>query len=337
MKKLFISIIFVLVLSMTGCSCVPETSLSFKNNWNGGNDPSGALVQTATYSVSIDKNFKFENYNYAKSSSLSDELYRFENGVYTQTLSVITKGDASIPEALEGNDIIADIQSYVLRLKTEFSIDAIYSINGDTREFHDTIETDVFFGTVNASYTPLYSSTKAKYSQLFVGESASVRSVSTASTSVYGKNSYTLTTKIDDKEEKTQTINNTYKKYIDNNQLLFVLRNIDVAKSEKSQTVFALPTVSPVYGSAQELAVKYFADSTEKIGEASIPVRCLSFGLNQTNNSGKSQLVYVQNASVEGFNGGTNNSVIVKYVEPLMTYGTFESMGALVYTLTDLS
>lgn len=336
MKKLIISILSVLVLAMTGCSCVPETSLTFKNNWTTSGEPAIGTTQTTTYSVSIDKNYKFENYSYEKSSTLADNLYDFKNGVYTQTLSVISKSD--IPAELTGSDIVDEDLSYVLHLKTSFSIDAYYTYGDKTEEhYHDTIVTDAYFGNLNTSYTPIYTKTQANYSQLYVGESVSVKTVATTTTSVFCKNSYSITTKIGEAEPTTQTINNSYKKYIDNTQLLFVMRNVDVAKSEESQTIFALPTVSPIYETAQELAVTYFADSTEKFGEKEIPVRCMSFGINTTNNSGRSQLVFVQNSAVESFNNNLNNSVMMKYVEPLMTYGTFESMGALVYTLTSIA
>ncbi len=339
MKKIIITIIAICMIALTGCSCVPENSLSFTNAWNSGNDAT-TMTETTTYKVNYSDNFTVGNYSFKKGDGVTN-FFRYDQGTYTETLKVINKSDSSIPAELENNDILSDIESTVLYLHTEFFINVYYTYADKTDELHEEkVVTDVFFGTASASFTPIYAKSVSKHTLVSKSESISIDTVNTEYVSIFSKNSYKITSKIDKKEPTETTYEKGYKKYIDNTELLFAIRNMTLTAptDEQGQTQASmLPTVSPVYGDAQDLAITHFDGANETVTvngtEYSIPCKYVSMGLGTTSNSGRSQLLFIQNGKVENLFGGENRSVMVKYVYPLMTYGSFDSMGALIYTL----
>lgn len=335
MKKIIVAILVVLVLAMTGCSCVPENSLSFTNSWNASNTLTEGITETSIYTVTYKNDYQFGNYSFKKGDDVGD-FFKFENGLYTQTIKVISKSSA--PSELSGNDILSDLESVLIHMHTEFSITAKYTYDEKTDEVHnDKIVTDVYFGSDKASFTPIYTKSDVDYSIVSRGEKVSVERIKAQYETTFTKTSYTIKTKIGDAEPSEQKIDNGYKKYIDNTQLLFAMRNITITRTKEQAGTHQLPTVSPVYGNPQNIGISYFDDSNEIVTvndtEYTIPCKALAFSLSNTQESGRTQLIFTQNGTVENLLGGANRALIVKYVEPLMTYGAFDSMGALVYEL----
>ena len=130
-----------------------------------------------------------------------------------------------------------------------------------------------------------------------------------------------------------------------------------------------VPTVSPVYGEAKDLTVKNANDSTlilngglvynnNKIIDAptettpsptdiTIPVKNVSFVIGGTDNVGTAQYVVLQKNSKD--DALTNKNTITDsrdsyerslpliYVETLIEYGGFNHLGALKYTLKEVT
>lgn len=342
MKKIIVAIVTVCIIALTGCSCVSENSLSFTNAWNDGKDAT-TQTETLSYKITYTDNLKIGSYSFSKSDGLTD-FFRYDDGTYTETLKVINKSDASIPVELENNDIFSDIESTVIYLHTDFNLKVYYTYADKVDEPHsEKIVTDVFFGTANASYTPIYA--KSVSENILINKSNDSISISEAKAeyvTVFGKNSYTITSTLNGQEPTSKSYDKGYKKYVDNTQLLFAIRNTTLTAPTDNQTQSStLPTVSPVYGSAQDLSVTHFDTANESVtinGNAySIPCKYVSFGLSSTENSGRPQILFIQNEKVAGLSNDTNRAYMVKYVYPLMTYGTFDSMGALVYTLQSVT
>ena len=154
--------------------------------------------------------------------------------------------------------------------------------------------------------------------------------------------------KLDDGEwqQKSNTADYTYKTVIDNAQLLFAIRNIDIQQEQAIQ----IPVVSYQYAEAKNLI---FANNGEnKIKDISInynnidstntyteiTVAQYSFGINSINAAGAKQILYVQKAQENaGQNAPPYKSLLYRYVAPVIEYGAFSSLGSLVYTLESVT
>ena len=125
---------------------------------------------------------------------------------------------------------------------------------------------------------------------------------------------------------------------IDNNYLLFAIRNIDVAEDQS----FSLPTVSPSYGVSKTLTVKNNGDKQISLDmtynqtaiNEEVSVKDCSFYLNTTNDSGTPQYVSVQKSASANL---PSKALVIKYAEPLSIYGSFSRLGALVYTIKSVN
>lgn len=345
MKKFLITIVSLslaicFAFSAIGCSGV--STLSFSNSFNGGSEPN-SLTETLIYDVELVDNY---NNKIQKAQSFPDEVvkYGYTNGKYTVKLTVAPFIDNSEIKTKSGIEFDANIY----HLHTEFSIDVSYEIkNKDKYENTDSIITDTYFYPAGQSFAPMYSSTHSKQSFLSISSSEAV----TASVSfnesqteiVYNQDKYTITTDNKSTEGKdsikTVTYNYDLKSVIDNTQLLFALRNMNLTENVTS----SLPTVAPAYGEAKKLSIS-LVDSVNQLAEVSynggepsseIPVKNIKFNIQSNTNSGAYQYVSIQTGAVK--NGQTdlipNRSLIVKYATPHVAFGSFLSMGAFVYTL----
>jgi|GEM_PF-2134694 len=343
-RKLFYTIVSIVLaivcFSATACSCGGTPALSFSNGWNLNAAGTTSLdtigyTETATYSVALDDDFITGEYNFKKNDALDEQVeYAYESGVYT-TITKIVPISSDVPnydcDILTGEDAPGSL----IHLTTTYTVNAKYTFKDNAENNYDEtdyITTETYFCLSNASFTPIFSRSEGKYASLYVDDdSAYVMEVEYKNEITYSKNSYTITKfNTDDTVKDTKTYNCSYKTAIDNTQLLFVLRNVTL--EEKATT--SLPTVAPAYGDAKTLNVERFADEAQKITvngkEQNVPTSRLAFEINSTGNSGKAQLVYIQSAKTKKLN---MNSLLVKYVEPLTAYGSFYSMGALVFTL----
>ncbi len=328
MKKIVISLLLVIALLLTGCSCTPETSLSFTSAWAGGDDKvTTGYKETCVYSVELIKDFNEDGVNFSKNEEITKDVldYEYQNGTYTTTLEVLGTSE-DIPGS---SDINLDDVKHIIHFTAKYKVNSKFRY-GDTaegewtEENEDFIESDVYFCEKGASYTPLYSITKAEYSVVQIGEEVTTERVEYQTETSYSTSTYSM----DGKEYEK-----TFKTYIDNNQLLFALRNINI----DVEGTFTLPTVAVQYGSVKNLSVKRMTDISLEIGESNetknIDTKRLSFRLESTLNAGKEQLVYI-NSDKDHYDG---KAVLVRYVAPLGETGSFLSLGAMQYTLTSFS
>lgn len=359
----FLSLILVITLFLAGCDCscastqpLAFTTQSFGNSSNILDAPVG-YTETLVYDVNYSKDY---NAAFAKNPAISDKVVKFEynNGKLITILEAHPIGkltqdgiQSNIPNSLD------DSAKTIYKLTTKFSIDVTFEIfNGKESKvttFTDTVDSVVYFCSAKVSYAPLYSqSIKANHVLLYSENQATVNNIFTETYSYYHKNGYSVKTVNRDKPASepdskiTSTVSSSheydFRMLIDNEQLLFVLRNFNVAGGNTS----VLQTVLPAYGESQPLGITNNKTITKTIqnlqyngGEKTneeIQVRDISFKLSKTENSGMQQFVQIQQAKSTS---GTvlNNAFITEYAQPLIAYGSIVVMGSLVSTLSSVN
>ena len=108
---------------------------------------------------------------------------------------------------------------------------------------------------------------------------------------------------------------------------------MDVAKDGS----YSLPTISPAYSTPQTLSVTNNGEETVNIqinnvaSSEKVSVKNYSFAISAKHNTGIPQYVKIQTAKSTNL---SYNSFMIEYAAPLVSYGTFSIMGALVYKLS---
>jgi len=241
MKKLFSAIVAIFIVSVfsTLAACGGVSAIAFNNSFYGSPlaTISSGYTETCEYSASFKPAQNF-------SSNVIDSV-NFSDGEFITTLTVLPE----YPEELPDTDLYdrnAQVLSSVLCYKTSFSVKASYVIAGETREFSDTVETEVYFLPSESSFAPLYSKTKSK-----TGNPLTNESVSSEYSVLYKSSSYTIS------GDTERTVNYTPKTVVDNAQLLFVIRNFEL-----SDMGTAFPVVAKAFNG--HLSVAFTAKSSEK-------------------------------------------------------------------------
>ena len=338
MKKFiiaFISVITILTACLSGCSCAGNQPLNFNSKFYGENavsDPPNGYKETLTYDVTYKE--KLSDLD-GKSALLNDINLDF-TGTYISTLEMST----SLPEGIS-SDITLNLPSDAstfYKLTTKLNVKSTYSglTDGDG-EYEDTIESTVYFCSFRLSYAPIYSVIKTDYSILFVTDSSSsVKKLQSEREILYSKEKYALKETV---SENTTTSEYEYEfmTLIDNAQLLFALRNIDLTTNSQ----FLLPTVSYAYGESKNLIIDNESQTTEQVKivvngeeiEDQMPISNLTYMVNDATKAGNPQHVKIQSDKSEKL---AFNSLLYSYVEPLTAYGNMLSMGYLDYTLSNV-
>ncbi len=350
MKKFFvclISVITALLIAILGCGCTVVNPLTFSSAFAGENNDPSSYLEEAVYDVKYTDNY--QNL-LIKDSTLDNYVeINFSNGRYKTTLETIDK--TTFDSLNIETDILTELPenaSTIYKYTTNLEITASYYDKADkkTYEHTDTIETKTFFCSYRLSYSPIYSKTESSYSSLAIsGGVVVVATGESVCETVYKKTSYTLNEKyyqrIDNDrfllDEKTTTIEYDHKTVVDNTQLLFILRNIDVAQ----ESYYGLPTVSYQYGDAKILACKNTNFSSKPYtfnycGEdknLELTVRNYSITLSNGLNTGLPQFATVMKEKTNDI----KQVLTLSYVQPLVCYGTMFCMGALEYKLTSFS
>jgi hypothetical protein len=141
---------------------------------------------------------------------------------------------------------------------------------------------------------------------------------------------------------ETTTTNHEYefKTLIDNAQLLFALRNLEVLEGSPRSVYVS----SSAYKEQTDLAIYFEKSTTESTDGLMVNGTALTedikldmskFRVNSAKNSGNEQYVFIQSEASEGTL--KNNAYMFKYVQPLVCYGTFEFMGSLEFTLKTIT
>lgn len=348
-KKLIPLIATTLAVSITlsGCSCTAPATLKFSDSFNGDKDVSVPYTETLSYKVELINGYNGE---FTKNSLITNDVLEYDyNGEYVVTLSVLDKTDAKLKDLK--SDVLTDSSistSKIYHVKSQLNLTSnykapygIYLESSDSVlnevSFNEYITSECFFLPSGYSFNPIYSKTQGNTSFVQIsGESrATVVTMEYETEVLYNKTNYSLKEKYGDTTESSSH-NYTFRTLIDNNTLLFALRNIGL-NSEES---YSLSVVHPTYDQAENLTVSFENELSKKVKlngsqeEISIPVKELSFIRNKENATGSSQYVLIQKDKVSDIE---NKAMMIQYVSPLSCYGSYISLGALQYTLTSYS
>lgn len=351
MKKKFLALLSLVLVAifmmLSGCS--GATILTFENKFYGTSAVPVGYTETATYKVESG-----EYDTLIRDSSISEQTLTYDiSGTLTTKLLVYDANLISTKFNDEGieTDITYADKGRVYYYETVLQVDANYTINGEQIQSpSETITTKIYFLDIAQSLSPIWSQTVGNYSYL-VGSTESgfqVNKVETKYTTIYNKNKYSIAQeykiyKFNQSSDvtpiqKSHNKNYTAKTILDNNQLLFAIRNFKPVEKDASAY---LPTLSPVYGQTTTLAVKNIGTKTEtlknfngNVAQLDVPVTEYEFYASSNKNTGVQKYVLVQNGVATNLPAKAH---IVKYVEPLTILGgTFPCIGALIYTLNSV-
>lgn len=366
MKKILISIMLALTLVLSGCggclSCNTTTSITFTDAWiKGGGEQNIGLTETLTYDVTLDENFMLGDLSYKKQIDQTKLEYSFSNGKYMVTTRIVeAKKDLLSGVSSEVLDAIVDstdqsTDKKVIGVYTEFQIDFTYKTAdmSEPKTNTDRIMTLTYMLRNANSFAPIYSASESIQTLVSTGKNVIIEQQHTRAKNVYNlkKVSSTieyLSTQNEDKgailRTDTKTAKYTYKNVVDNNALLFALRSIST-----KETTQDLPVYTYVYGKPQNITVAKSTNTAEdftialngaesKTAELAITPYKLSLnttsGCTTGTNTGRPQIAFINTAKdVAPEILGSNRTIIVKYVQPLIEYSSYASMGALVYKL----
>ncbi len=338
MKKVLVSIILAFVMVFTASGCAISNPLSFSNAWNEGTNPGIGFTETLNYSVELKKD-TVSGPNFSYTSAVTDYDYNL-SGEYQVSITATTISNADF-----NSDIFAENLN-VYKITSNLVLTGNY---GET-DIEDYINTECYFARESYSLFPVYSKTENKSTLLHTyNNKYEIQELKTETETLYNKNSYTINKKVEEKvngtwefsSNATNSYEATYENYVDNNQLLFAIRNLGI----EAETSKYLSTVSYGYGTTKSLRIQHLGKNSETAfgltyndttyNQATFPVDILSFSVATEGSSGMSQIVYLQNGKEETTN--LNRALIVKYIEPLTTYSQFKCMGSLVYTLKSVN
>jgi hypothetical protein len=318
-------------------------TLVFNDNFNGGVEASYPYTETLTYDVKY-----IENYGtvFSKGEEITDDVLKIDIvGTYTVTFTAMAKSQA---DALIDSDLLdasIDASSSIYHLHTELNLTStytskyyIYQDNSDedpvqTVSKPEYIITDTYFLSSSYSFNPLYSKTTGYTSFVKIGTNslaAVIFSEYTTETK-YNKSNYTTTAVYDTTEIISEEHSYSFRTVIDNNMLLFALRNIDLGVEES----YILNVVSPSFGSTQSIKVVNEEENEAKFkingnDEETVKFKKYSFVRNVANATGFPQYALIQKEQTTKLE---NKSLLLEYVATLNPNNSFLCLGGMQYTL----
>ena len=352
MKKLLFAIFnlsLALLFALSGCSCKTTPPLAFNKAYLG--DGVGNYSETLEYSIEFAKSYQ----GISSTSSVDEEkLPKDLTGTYVSYFSNATN---SLPSGVTTNIDYENDYHYIRNV-----LSLSYSINGKT--FFDQMVNEVYFHSKDWSFAPVYSKTTMKYTYFIVGQETLPQVIYQYSTS-YDKANF-KTTKTVYNPETSEDVNliditdtdpnspsyldmTKFKPFsgdgasheysirtaIDNNQLLFAIRNSNVGEVN-------IPTISFSYDNAISLIAKSRNDANytinnlnyngTDIANVNMPIKNVEFYINSTTNAGSSKYLSIQKEAVGDIK---NNALIVEYAEPFLS--GLSTVGALVYKLNKVT
>ena len=355
MKKFLMRITsLVLLLSIAlldgACSCSSDPTLTFKNNFNDGKPVTQEFKETLEYSLAYSGDGT--EYLELKKSTLTDQFIEETginySGTLVTTFEVVDKWDIPNLESdiLSEENVLAEKISDIYLYRTSLNLTASYTFKDSSAPIvvQDTVYSEVYFLPETLSFAPIQSKYFADMHLVSVRSNTKLSRVQYQYSTVYNLDDFTITGTVCDLKEDGTIINSqatqinegySYKRAIDNNSLLFALRNF-VTSSEAVQRLKVIsqsydePTSLLLSAHVQENVAMPFgqAPSTEKL-----PVRNFSMNLNDQYTKGLSHYFSIQTAkSTTGLLG--NNALLVKFAQPVYDYSTMGCLGALEFTLT---
>lgn len=350
-KKIFCILLGLMVLFFTSaCSCSGTVEYTFDSRWT--TSLSANYKEVCEYDVQYNDNYSLGGVTYAKSSFITDDIAKinYTNGKYTTTTTIITS--AMYPSTLPKGDLLEDSQikqSTIIKQEIDFSITANLALNGEeAKDYNDKVYSVTYFTMHDNGFAPLYSSYESKSTLLTVTESkADVLISENKAEYVYNKKDYTakITATLDE-DIKTieRTFDYTYKNLIDNNQLLFALRNNNIQKdSIISYNVNYMSYEGDKVGvnvkNLGELKLECKYGTEQK--DITVNTNCYAFAI-ASSQSGINQVAYYQAEDAKYKDDANsiayaNRYHLVRYIEPLPVYGTYGLQGILEINLKNIT
>ncbi len=363
---LILSVCLCLMFCLSGCSCAGNAVLEFNST-----QVKSIRRETLKYSVTLEKNYK----DIKRSSSLNENLLPlYENGEY----EAVYETGVALPNGIENNINLSPSESVISVIRTTLNIDVVDTNRtddaGDDKTYKDQIISEVYFYDSAWSYAPIYSKTIVKNTYLANDETNIEFAHKTYRyETIYKKSSYVMNKthyQPDDGEDITNKdvseliednfvpmVGNNksyeygFREVIDNVQLMFVTRNLDISKGGN----ITIPVVNYMYSKPTLLQIKNSSHSTLNIeknlfitytnptfrGEypentLSMPVKNISITLSDTDYIGMPKYVVVQNGSADT-EKIKNNGLIAEYAEAVTANASYNCFGALVYRLKDVN
>ena len=335
MKKFIIPFVLAICLLFSGCSCVGATYLEFSSAWGGSNT---GYSETLVYDVEFKKDYAGEGKSYSQDETISD-LNTQIVGTYVVNTKILSAVDPSIPDHVKQTEVFKNNPSTVIAIKTALNLSATYTYLQTVENCTDVIETETYICSFDYALAPIYSESNFDYGIIRVNEGLTVERLKGKNTAIYQGSSYKTATIVYDQESGERIVSENEEEYtlktlIDSNQLLFTIRNL---KLDLEQTK-VLPTVHPTYNQAKEISISHFCNTERTVnlnGTSKVfKVSGMSYRLNSVDAAGFEQLVFVQNAAIDGVE---NKALIVSYVEPLVEYAAYRMTGAMVYNLKTIT
>lgn len=340
MKRKFLVFLlaFITIFTFSGCSCESESYISFGNDFAGGKTADPGYSETLTYKVT----YQDKNDYYEKSSKINDNVlsFSYEEGLFVQTLKVLP----SLPELFEekSSDITEKLSGKtILCLNSELTLPLSYTLNGETVTTTDQIKSTVYFCPQDLSFAPIYSKTSSINTSFLFGEdSAVVNTMETEYEILYNLETYAISgnskqsyngnvpeTPLD------KTVEYTFRTAIDNAQIFFGFRNLPL--SSERQTVIG--AVAFNHQAPKSILISNKSTDTQKTnftynGEPveSLTLSTYEYHINEANSAGMSQYYFLQ----EKVENSRYNSLMVRYVSPIIEFNGLNCLGSLVYELT---
>ncbi len=361
MKKIlliFTALTLAVMLALSGCSCMPDTPLKFNQNFAGRGNNFELLGATyeekLTYKVTYEKSYA----SYLKKDEIvADDIVPEYDGTY----KTVFKANVKLPDYVANRTDLDFTGGEIHKLSTVLDLNVI---SPDQKTYKDKVITDVYFYSIGFSYTPIYSIQTVRNTLVAFNEQQTdfIYGVSIIQNeTTYKQNSYTLTKKIvsesdNDKlnlmdlnalhEQKTglttlesKTYDYKPRQVIDNTQLYFILRNIEVASSSS----IVVPTVTPMYGQAKSVQIKN-VDQITRNGISlnynnqaltlDMPLTYYSFAMSQSDYTGLPQIVACQKSAVGDL---PFNAFPVEMAQAVIEYSPlFSTIGVLKFRLIDI-
>lgn len=352
-----LSITLAFTLFLTGCTacsgCSGDSTLYFSNSftgqWGGSNTNPTEYYEKLTYDVSYTDNY--QNGLIKKGSALQNLLNCDFTGDYTTILEV---GGANLlsERANLSNlpETITDREVY--KYTTTLNITATI----DGKEYNDQNVTECYFFANDISFNPIYSHTLSINTYVMLSPSSQFATTRKAYEyeTFYNTNNYTIIKQALELDENGLTGNvlgtsvstNEYefRTLIDNNQLIFALRNFQSLPNQFT----VLGVVSPAYNQSKNISVlqqalyDYNTELTynSKTSDYVIPIKRINFAVASDTYTGIAQYLCLQQAEVTDVNGNNpikNHVLPVEYAFPISTSGTFSCLGAIVCNLKSVT
>ena len=341
MKKFLalFSAVLLIFTAIASSGCKNKDYLEFSKNYSQQAVAPG-YTETLTYDVTF-----VEDYNSSLKNSISkDVLTTNLSGSYVSVLEVVTHLPTGITTDIDTANLT------ILHLHTTLTLTGSYN----EVAVNDKVETNTYFLDESQSFAPIYSRSDRAQTYIAVnGTEVLTQQTFYTYLTTYNKENYTASKFAYENQDdfnfgiekgkhmtgSPETFNKKqkygFRQVIDNDQLLFLLRNLNISEEGSKN----LKVVTPVYGAPQEIKITNKNVSSKQVTingiKEEIPVDNLMFGVNSIKTSGVPHYISIQKPSETAT---TKYSALpVEYAAALIESALSKVVGALKYTLTSVT